>query len=181
MELALNAKRITKRNVIFCREYVVDLNVKRAAEAARLSPGTCAQLLRRPEIKFYIAKLQREYFERVELNAERVLMELAAIAFINMQDFVVVGEDGLPRLNLGNLTREQWAAVGEYTEDRTGGQNDGERALVMRHRVKLADKTKALELLGKHFALFTEKHEHTFSDDIIAKLNEGRQRVLEHK
>jgi hypothetical protein len=43
--------------------------------------------------------------------------------------------------------------------------------------VKLADKLRALELLGKYLKLFTEKVEVTASDDLAALIAEGRKRA----
>jgi phage terminase small subunit len=185
MVSSTNLSHLTKRQELFCREYVIDMNGKEAAIRAGYKSDNAkvvaCQMLQKPEIRFRVAKLQELIFQRVDLNAERVLFELASIAFANLQDFTRLGPDGEPELDLSKLNREQWAALGEYTEDATGGRNDGERRLIVRRKIKLNDKTAALALLGKHFKLFTEKVEHSFSEEIIAKLQEGRQRVLEHK
>src|SRR6266403_3476430 len=183
---ATNVKRLTRRQELFCREYLVDLNGTQAAIRAGYKPDNAnvvaSIMLSKPGIRFRVTQLQEAVFQRIDLNAERVLFELASIAFANLQDFTRLGADGEPELDLSQLSREQWAALGEYTEDATGGQNDGERRLVLRRKIKLHDKTAALGLLGKHFKLFTEKHEHGLSDELVAALNEGRQRVkmLEH-
>jgi phage terminase small subunit len=146
------------------------MNGKEAAIRAGYKPDNAkvvaCMILQKPEIRFQVAKLQERVFERLDLNAQRVLYELACIAFANAQDFTTVGLDGMPELDMSKLSRDQWAAIAEYTEDATGGQHD---------------KVAALGMLGKYFKLFTEKVEHGFSDEVIAKLQEGRQRVLEHK
>lgn len=185
MVSATNSARLTKRQELFCREYILDMNGTQAAIRAGYKPDNAkviaCMMLQKPEVRFQVAKLQEKSFERLDLNAQRVLYELACIAFANAQDFTRIGEDGEPELDMSKMSREQWAAIAEYNEDSTGGQNDGERRLIVRRKIKMLDKVGALGLLGKHFKLFTEKHEHGFSDDVIAKLNEGRQRVLEHK
>lgn len=187
MVSSTNLGRLTKRNELFCREYLIDLNGKEAAIRAGYKPDNAkvvaSMMLARPEIRFRIAKLQESTFERLDLTAQRVLYELACIAFTNAQDFTTVGPDGEPQLDMAKMSRDQWAAIAEYTEDATGGQNDGERKLIVRRKIKSHDKVAALGMLGKYFKLFTEKVEHSFSDEIIAKLQEGRQRVktLEHK
>ena len=161
------------------------MNGKEAAIRAGYKPDNAkvvaCMILQKPEIRFQVAKLQERVFERLDLNAQRVLYELACIAFANAQDFTTVGLDGMPELDMSKLSRDQWAAIAEYTEDATGGQNDGERRLIVRRKIKQHDKVAALGMLGKYFKLFTEKVEHGFSDEVIAKLQEGRQRVLEHK
>jgi phage terminase small subunit len=185
MVSATNLARLTKRQELFCREYIIDMNGKEAAIRAGYKPDNAkvvaSAMLAKPEIRFQVAKLQEKSFERLDLTAQRVLYELACIAFANAQDFTRIGPDGEPELDMSKMSREQWAAIGEYNEDATGGQNDGERRLIVRRKIKMLDKVGALGLLGKHFKLFTEKHEVGFSDEVIAKLQEGRQRVLEHK
>lgn len=172
---------ITRRQQLFVREYLVDLNGAEAAIRAGYKPDNAkvvaSTMLAKPEIRAAVSRLQRKSFERVDINAAEVLRELGAIAFSNMADFISVGEDGLPVLNLSKLDRDQWAAVSEYTEDATGGQNDGERRLVVRRKVKLTAKVEALALLAKHFGLVKEKVEHDLSDRLVEKLAAGRGRA----
>jgi hypothetical protein len=154
---------------------------KRAAKEAGYVSGNISAL-QRPHVKAYLQLLQDALSEKSKITAERAISEIGKIAFSNLQDFMSVDEEtGIPHFDFRNTTRDQWACLTEFTEDVTGGQNDGERRLVIRQRAKIGGKIQALELLAKHFALLTEKHEHSFSDEVIAKLNEGRQRVIEHR
>jgi phage terminase small subunit len=182
-----NLSRVTKRQERFCREYIIDMNGKEAAIRAGYKRDNAkviaSNLLAQPEVRFLVAKLVEQTFQRLDMTAQRVLFELSCIAFSNAADFTIVGPDGEPLLDMSKMSREQMAAIAEYTEDATGGQNDGERRLIVRRKIKLHDKVAALGLLGKHFKLFVEKHEHGFTDNVIEKLREGRQRLktLEHK
>lgn len=182
-----NVIQLTKKEERFCHEYMVDLNGTAAATRAGYSAKTAkviaSTLLSKEKIRFNIAKLQQRALQRIDLTAERVLYELASLAFSNMADYMQIGSDGLPQIDLSKLTKDQWAAITEFTEDSTGGQGDGEKRLVLRHRIKLGSKVQALELLAQHFKLLTQKHEHTLADDLVAKLREGRDRVrtLEHR
>lgn len=179
--------RLTKRQELFCREYILDMNGTQAAIRAGYKSDNAkviaSNLLTKPDVRAAVSRLSQQASERLDLTAERVLFELCCIAFANAQDFTRLGPDGEPELDMSKMSREQWAAIAEYNEDATGGQNDGERRLIVRRKIKLNDKVAALGLLGKHFKLFTEKHEHGLSDELVAALNEGRQRVktLEHK
>lgn len=187
MVSSTNLARLTKRRERFCREYIIDMNGKEAAIRAGYKPDNAkviaSSLLAEPEVRFMVSKLIEQQFERLDMTAARVLYELCCIAFSNAQDFTTIGPDGEPMLDMTKMSREQMAAIAEYTEDATGGQNDGERRLIVRRKIKTHDKVAALGLLGKHFKLFTEKMEHGFSDEVIEKLREGRQRLktLEHK
>jgi len=75
-----------------------------------------------------------------KISAERVMKELAAIAFARVPDYLMIenGEVTL-RTDLQPLDR---AAVASVEKSSTG------------IKVKFYDKMKALELLGKHFGLF---------------------------
>ena len=57
------------------------------------------------------------------------------------------------RRRLSKLARDHAAAIQKIREDTTGGSGDGERQLVVRTTIKLADKVKALDLLGKHLGM----------------------------
>lgn len=101
----------------------------------------------------------KKALDKYEISAERVLRELALCGFANLEDYTRL-EDDKRVVDLSVTTRDQMAAVAEITEDTTGGSGDGERKVVLRTKVKLYDKTKALELLGKHLKLYTDRTEH---------------------
>ena len=73
---------------------------------------------------------------------ERVLGELADIAFANAADFFVVEDGALRIVDSKELENHQLAAVAAMEKSASG------------IKVKLYDKLKALELLGKHLGLF---------------------------
>jgi phage terminase small subunit len=78
-----------------------------------------------------------------------VLRELALVAFARMVNFAEWGPDGVTLKPSASLTDDQQAAVAEVSQSRsaTGGTL----------RFKLHDKVAALEKLGKHLGLFTDK------------------------
>jgi len=143
----------------FAREYVIDLNATRAAIAAGYSEKSAARqvtrMLKNVRVRKLIERLQSERASRLEVKADRVVEELTRLAFSNMQDFTRV-EGGKPVLDLSQISRDQFAAIQEIREDTTGGAGDGERKVVIRTTVKLSDKTKNLELLGRHLGMFQD-------------------------
>lgn len=147
----------------FVEEYLKDLNateaVKRAGYSARGASVQGARLLANVSIAAAIDKAIEKRSKRVQVQADDVVTELARLGFSNILDYVTVNEDGQADIDLTNVTREQAAAISEIRVDTTGGQGDGERKLVLRTTLKLTPKTPALELLGKHLKLFTDKHE----------------------
>lgn len=83
---------LTKKEREFCEEYVANgCNASRAYEHAY---GCCIEdarkryckTFRKPEIKAYIAQLQREAFEAACISAERVALKLEEIAFSKRGD-----------------------------------------------------------------------------------------------
>lgn len=126
-------------------------------------------------------QVRRKALERIiEMTAAQCLGELSHIGRSNMLDYMKIDEKGDPVVDFSKLTREQAAAISEITvDDAGGGAGDGERKRVRRVRLKLWDKLKGLELVGKHLKLFTEKIELSVDDELLARLAAGRRRLAE--
>lgn len=88
-----NSKELTKHERKFAEEYVSNGYKAVAAymvgypNAKESTAKTDAWIvLKRPRVKEYIADLQKDGFERLCINAERIAAELAEIAFADKQD-----------------------------------------------------------------------------------------------
>lgn len=169
------------REKTFCQEYSIDKNGTRSAKAAGYAPKsahvTASLLLKKPKIRAAIDALLKKHADKLDLSAEKVLAELSKLGFSNMLDYMRVNEDGAFDLDFSELTREQAAAIQEYTVDATGGTGDGERKQVMRTRFKLVNKIDALVALGKHLKLFTEKIEVSATDGLAELMAAARKRA----
>ena len=83
---------LTKKMKSFCEEYVTNGgNATRAYLTVYDCEYTTAngqgyKLLRKPEVKEYITALQKEAFDAACINAERVALRLAEIAFADKKD-----------------------------------------------------------------------------------------------
>lgn len=161
-------KKLTPKQKTFCEEYVIDFNGQRAATAAgwaeKTARVTASQLLTNPNIQAYIAELLEKRSKRTEVTADQVVTELAKLAFSNMGDFVNVRDGSVTITDFADLTRDQLACIAEVSETTT---KDGGTV-----KFKLHDKTKNLELLGRHLAMFTDKHEHGGSKELLDLLRE---------
>jgi len=166
----------------FVAEYLVDLNATKAAIRAGYSEKwawkNAARLTANEGIARAIHEGQAKRLDKLDISAERVLREIALLAFSNMDDYTKV-ENGRRVLETKNLTRDQMASVQELTEDATGGTGDGERRLILRTRFKLSDKGINLERLGRHLKLFTDKMELSGDSLLIERLAAGRKRLQE--
>lgn len=157
---------LTVKQWLFVKEYLIDKNATQAAIRAGYSEKTAhvigKQSLNKVKIKKHIDKELAKVTSTLEVTAERVIAEIAKMAFSNHEDITTIDEDGTPRVDLSRLTREQFAAVQEVqTTTRTVGHKSGKKAKVTNVKVKLADKAKALEQLGRYLKLFTDKVEHS--------------------
>lgn len=93
MSAKINKDGLTTKERIFCEEYIANgCNASRAYFKAYDCPSMenarkayCA-VLRRPRVKEYIQKLQKEAYENACINAERIALKLAEIAFAEKND-----------------------------------------------------------------------------------------------
>jgi phage terminase small subunit len=173
------ASKTAARYELFAREYVIDLNATRAAAAAgyseRSAQEQASRLLSNRKVQAIVAKLQSARASKLDLKAEQVVEELRRLGFANMQDYMRVNADGWPELDLSTLTRDQAAAIQEFSEDATGGTGDGERRQVLRRRFKLADKRGSLELLGRHLGMFQDNVKVTGLEGLAERMAELRK------
>lgn len=143
---------MTQKQKRFIEEYLIDLNATQAAIRAGYSPDTAKAIgsenLTKPDIRAQIDRAMAERSKRTGVNAERVVQELAKIAFVNAAEVIdpktaTVKEDALP---------EDTAAI-QSVKVKTFGEDGLER------EIKMAGKLKALELLGKHLGMFKDRIE----------------------
>ena len=157
---------LTPRQRCFVAEYLVDLNATQAAIRAGYSERTAASIasenLRKPDIATAIVAAKARRAERTELDQDRVVLELARIAFSDLRNVVEWDGGGLHFRDSDELTPDVAAAVREIRSDRRRmrGRDGRETEREERH-VRLYDKPKALELLGRHLGLFPTRMEHS--------------------
>lgn len=145
----------------FCDEYLIDLNATRAYKVAypnckkdKTARANSSRLLTIANIKEYISKKQKEIEKRTEVTQDMVIKELAKIAFLDIRKLYT--ENGQLK-NVAEIDDETVGAISslETLEEYEGYGNDREK-IGETQKVKLLDKTKALELLGKHLGIFKE-------------------------
>jgi hypothetical protein len=77
-----------------------------------------------------IERVQKPRLERLGITAERVLHEIALMAFANMLDYMTIKDGRIAEFDYSRLTRDQAASIQAITTDIIGGAGDGERQLV---------------------------------------------------
>ena len=151
---------MTPKQQRFVEEYGVDSNATQAAIRAGYSAKTAEQqgyqLLQNTSVAAAIAERAEKLSQKLEITAERVLRELALIGFANMSDYITIGSDGDPFVDLSMLDRDKAAAISEVmVEDFKDGRGENARD-VRKVKFKLSDKRAALVDLGRHLKLFTD-------------------------
>lgn len=140
----------------FCREYLIDLSPRRAAERAGYEGKTAgAALMRNPAVHERLSELMDARAKRTEITADRVLRELARVAFVNPTDLLDMDTATVRQ----DATADDRAVIAgvkvKITPVRRKDEDGGEEALnAVEREVKLASKLKALELLARHLGLY---------------------------
>lgn len=166
---------LSKKQEFFCKEYLVDLNATQAYKRAGYSVKSdniaaveASKLLRNPKVEDRIKELMEKRSQRTEVTADKVMAELAAIAFAKGSDFAKVVDEPIIShgkyvidpdtgkvktyktvevISTDKLPEEKKKAISGIKEGKYGVE------------VATCDKVKALELLGRHLGMFKDKVE----------------------
>ena len=147
--------KLTEKQKRFVEEYLIDLNATQAAIRAGYSPNTAKDIgcenLAKPNIRACIDKEIAERSKRTGINQDRVIRELARLAFVNANNVIDMEEATLK----DGATEDDTAAIASV-KVKTIPTKEGEG---IEREIKLTDKLKALQLLGKHLGMFKDKLE----------------------
>lgn len=119
----------------------------RAGYASKNADVNAAQLMVKPSIRARIDELKAERSIRVGISADRVVQELARISFVKASDVI----------NMKNATvnedanDDDMAVIASVKVKETFGDYAS-----IEREVKLYDKPKALEMLGRHLGMFKD-------------------------
>lgn len=145
--------KLTPKQKRFVAEYLVDLNATQAAIRAGYSPKSAAriavELLNKTHVQAEIRKAMADREERTGVTQDWVVQELYKIAHADRGGIakVVGGGRAVELTDTDELDAEQRAALVGVEETKFG------------IKVTTCDKLKALELLGRHLGMFTDKQE----------------------
>lgn len=151
---------MTPKQERFIAEYLVDGNATQAAIRAGYSAKTAYSIgeenLRKPEIASAVRAAHDQLLAKTGITAERVLQEMGRLAFSDVSR--LFRQDGSLKA-LSELTPEDSACIASFEVIiKNAEAGDGHTDKV--HKLKVWDKSKNLEMLGKYFGMFIEKVEH---------------------
>jgi phage terminase small subunit len=171
---------VTPKQAAFVREYLIDLNATQAAIRAGYSAKTAEQqgprLLGNAGVSAAIAEAQQARANRLEITADRVLQELARIAFFDPRK--LLKDDGEP-VPLQELDDDTAAAIGglETATERERGEDGG---MTYVRKYKIVSKDAALGLAMRHLGMLKDVSitAHTSLTDLLRMAEERRARRI---
>jgi len=147
---------LTPKQERFVAEYLIDLNATQAATRAGYSSKTAneqgARLLANVSVRSALQEAMERRTKRLEATADDVVREITRMAMYDPADLTEVKS---PQ-DIKALPEDVRRAIVGWSWDKQG-----------RFTIKLA-KEGALEMLGRHHALFKEKVEHSGSVTVQA-------------
>ncbi len=144
--------KLTEKQRRFAAEYLIDLNgtqaAIRAGYSARTANEQASRMLANVSIQQAISEAMAERSKRIGVNQDRIVQELAKIAFLKITD--VVDREGRIK---ENASEDDLACIEsikyKHSDTETGSSTERE--------VKAASKLKAMELLGKHLGMWNDR------------------------
>lgn len=169
---------LTPQQLLFCQEYVKDMNGTKAAiragYAEKSAVNQASRLLTNEYICSQIKQLMEDRLQAARVDKDLVLGELVRIA---KSDVRKLFDD-----NGGLLPPSQWpddmagAVASVEVDEIFQGYGEDREHIGYTKKVKLWKKEKALELLGKNLSLFIEKVEVSGKislEDLISMAGKG--------
>jgi phage terminase small subunit len=157
VEHQLGGMTVTPKQARFAAEYIADLNGKQAAIRSGYSADTsevqASRLLRNAKVRTAIKEEMQARSRRTGITADRVVLELAELAFSNIFDFIEVCADGSVQIDLLRATRDRAAAIHDVIVRRSAEGSSNQRGSVKLTQIKLHDKVKALDMLARHLGM----------------------------
>jgi len=134
----------------------LDLNASRAARdvgyAAKSASVEGWRLLANSDVQAEIARQRAILAEQSNVTPEKIVAELAVIAFSDLGDYIRIHPDGTASIELGNMPPGATRAIASLNTDTSRTAADKQ---VTKLRFKLHDKHAALVSLAKMFGLLT--------------------------
>lgn len=140
-------EKLTPKQQKFVEEYLIDLNATQAAIRAGYSAKTAGRIAQELLIKTHISyaiKSRRDALsKKTEVSQERIVAEMARLAFLDCRKFF--NDDGTP-IPIHKLSDDAAAAIVGVDVVQIGNAEIGVGSVI---KYKMPDKNKALENLAK--------------------------------
>ena len=170
--------KLTAQQEKFCHEYLIDRNATQAAIRAGYSGKTARQLgyqlFTNIYVKGRVNQLISAELGNIDATAARIKKELTNLAFINIAD--AYDQNGALKSFEDMPVELQRAILAVESEELFDGVGKNREQIGYTKRIKLTDKLKALEMLGRHQKMFTDITEHKGLENLAEELKAARLR-----
>lgn len=157
---------LTDKQEQFCQEYLIDLNATQAAVRAGYSVDTAGAIghenLKKPEIQDKIAVLQAIRAERTQVSQDQIVRELMKVAFGDVGNYFDENGNIIPVHEIETNARGAISAI-KVLDEKTE-QSEEVFKLTVTKELKMWDKLKALEMLGRHVGIFERDNKQSKPD-----------------
>jgi phage terminase small subunit len=172
-----SSRQLTPRQQAFVREYLIDLVASdaaiRAGFSAKSAKAIAFNLMQRPAIAAAIKAGMEARERRTYITQDRVLQEIARIAFADVRSlYDASGALKAPK----DLTPEAAAALAAVDVSEVGG---GDAPVIITKKAKLHDKVAALTLAARHLGMLNDKLKLDVETTVIVKDYTGRKAVAD--
>lgn len=158
---------LTEKQKVFADEYLTDLNATRAYKVAypkvkkdEVARANGSRLLANANVAVYVDKRMKDREKRTEITQDRVLKELAKIGFADVTDYVTIDGSCVRVKSTDDIPPDKIGAIAGIKEGANGIE------------IKLNDKGKALELIGRHLGMWNDKMQLSGLDAEKSKLDD---------
>ena len=143
---------LTAKQMAFVDEYLIDLNATQAAIRAGYSKNTAKEVgyenLTKPHIQEALSERKRERSKNTKIGPEYVLNALVEQHQMDVADILDDNGSVLAVREWPRIWRQNISAIDVAELSQAG--NDQEKLQTIIKKIKWPDKTKVLEILGKH-------------------------------
>lgn len=175
----------TKRNdglndkqAAFCQEYIIDFNATQSAIRAGYSKKTAGamagRLLGLVKIQERIKEVTKQREQRTNVTADRVVQQLARIAFMDVKDIVDWGTEErkylirVEKKDDGEEIEHYRTEHVEYIRPKDPDEVDGTLIQTIKmgkygFEIGIPDRMRAFEMLAKHLGVFDDRPQTTVS------------------
>lgn len=161
-------RKLTAKQEMFCLEYLKDLNAKQAAIRAGYAESGAevrgSELLSNRKVAERVAELKGQRSSRTKIDADWLLLQLGDEALADMADLYDETTGALrPIHQWPKIWRQGLVSGLDVNELSVDGKSVGQVV-----KIKIADRTRIKELIGKHVDVKAWEREETGAADDIA-------------
>jgi phage terminase small subunit len=172
---------LTPKQQAFVDEYLIDLNATQAAIRAGYSENsaevTGCKLLRNAKVAEFVQRAMDERADKAKVDGARVLEEIGHSAFVDPVEYFDKNGHLLPIHDMPESARRSIASI-KVRREKGEIDEDGKQTWDTVTELKVNDKSRNLELYGRHLKLFTDKLEVTTdeAEALAERLQQARER-----